>query len=375
MYDESVGARMSWASKRKTKRKEDMAYCLLGIFDINMPLIYGEGSKAFRRLQEEIIKRNNDLTIFAWDLIHGSGRWDDIVGVFADSPLAFASSHHLRNVFEGLGPEFSVTNRGLLLSGDFRLRFQSSGLKASKSTYVLEVKSENRPATRVIALRKLAPRLFGRLRSYPWLGDPSNYHNHIETISVDADTIYILTDFHHIDDIDVRSTSRSNALHVPKQKHLEFVRASPQLLWDHFDAVFLQPRKDIPSPFYSSVIAVEFRFPRAGNEYSIIVVYRSDFIRPRLHVLRSDEKGIRNLLGLFEYHPAATGKEVQWNDLIRDAPWVLERGDSIELRLWPRTYSIKFFVEPGKLDTSNIPVTNLQSHVTFTEDRTGNTVG
>ncbi|PMD17299.1 hypothetical protein NA56DRAFT_681188 [Hyaloscypha hepaticicola] len=38
--------------------------CLLGIFDVNMPLIYGEGCKAFLRLQEEIIKTTHDLTIF-----------------------------------------------------------------------------------------------------------------------------------------------------------------------------------------------------------------------------------------------------------------------------------------------------------------------
>ncbi|KAH8664470.1 heterokaryon incompatibility protein-domain-containing protein [Xylariales sp. PMI_506] len=63
----SVAKRMSWASQRKTSRIEDTAYCLLGIFDVNMPLIYGEGSKAFRRLQEEIMKAYPfDHTLFAW---------------------------------------------------------------------------------------------------------------------------------------------------------------------------------------------------------------------------------------------------------------------------------------------------------------------
>ena len=38
---------MSWASRRVTTRDEDIAYCLLGMFDVNMPLIYGEGEKAF----------------------------------------------------------------------------------------------------------------------------------------------------------------------------------------------------------------------------------------------------------------------------------------------------------------------------------------
>jgi len=47
----SVAQRMSWASGRETTRTEDLAYCLLGIFGVNMPLLYGEGSKAFIRLQ------------------------------------------------------------------------------------------------------------------------------------------------------------------------------------------------------------------------------------------------------------------------------------------------------------------------------------
>jgi len=46
---------------------EDMAYCMLGIFAINMPLLHGEGSRAFTRLQEKIIKVSNDHTIFCWD--------------------------------------------------------------------------------------------------------------------------------------------------------------------------------------------------------------------------------------------------------------------------------------------------------------------
>ena len=57
LFEYSVAERMSWAKGRETKREEDKAYSLLGIFDIYMPLIYGEGMKnAFRRLQEEIDK-------------------------------------------------------------------------------------------------------------------------------------------------------------------------------------------------------------------------------------------------------------------------------------------------------------------------------
>jgi hypothetical protein len=53
----SIAERMSWVANRKTTRGEDKAYCLLGIFGIYIPLIYGEGDKAFIRLVEEINKR------------------------------------------------------------------------------------------------------------------------------------------------------------------------------------------------------------------------------------------------------------------------------------------------------------------------------
>lgn len=46
---------MSWATGRKTKREEDIAYSLLGIFNVSMPLIYGEGrEKALTRLYREL---------------------------------------------------------------------------------------------------------------------------------------------------------------------------------------------------------------------------------------------------------------------------------------------------------------------------------
>ncbi|KAM7215943.1 Heterokaryon incompatibility protein (HET) domain containing protein [Rhypophila decipiens] len=66
----SVADKMRWAANRTTTRTEDMAYCLLGIFDVNMPLLYGEAEKAFLRLQEEICRTSDDQTIFAWQ--HGT---------------------------------------------------------------------------------------------------------------------------------------------------------------------------------------------------------------------------------------------------------------------------------------------------------------
>ena len=50
----SVEERMSWVQKRRTTREEDLSYCLLGIFNVFMPVIYGEGSQAFERLKRKV---------------------------------------------------------------------------------------------------------------------------------------------------------------------------------------------------------------------------------------------------------------------------------------------------------------------------------
>ncbi|KAL7900143.1 heterokaryon incompatibility domain-containing protein [Trichoderma sp. SZMC 28014] len=88
--DFSIAEKMSWAANRQTTRPEDMAYCLLGLFDINMPLLYGEGRvKAFKRLQEEIIKSTNDDSIYAWRYPEDLSKRQHFWGLLAESPAAF----------------------------------------------------------------------------------------------------------------------------------------------------------------------------------------------------------------------------------------------------------------------------------------------
>lgn len=92
-----------------------MAYCLLGIFDVSMPLLYGEGGeKAFVRLQEEIMKSSDDHSLFAWrDL---DRQYASCHGLLASSPTKFLKA---RNIVFADNPEdnapFSVTNKGLSL--------------------------------------------------------------------------------------------------------------------------------------------------------------------------------------------------------------------------------------------------------------------
>lgn len=82
----NIAQRMAWASERVTTRSEDVAYCLLGLFDIHMTPIYGEGrEKAFLRLQREIMLHNSDQTIFLWTQSHDPYNQ----GLLATSPKAF----------------------------------------------------------------------------------------------------------------------------------------------------------------------------------------------------------------------------------------------------------------------------------------------
>ena len=104
--------KMSRAAKRQTRTAEDAAYCLLGIFDINMPLIYGEGGReAFLRLQEEIIRKTKDFSLFAWEVDDSF----EIHGVFAKSPAAFI--HSSKIVPSDNAPTRSFSDALVVVSG------------------------------------------------------------------------------------------------------------------------------------------------------------------------------------------------------------------------------------------------------------------
>jgi hypothetical protein len=117
----SVAQRISWVSDRQTTRPEDLSYCLLGILGVHMPLLYGEGTRAFIRLQEEVIKIGNDPTIFAWlssatpILTSTTVPADDWESPLASSPGQFRNAgktkrSSIRNNY--YGPWF-VTNFGI----------------------------------------------------------------------------------------------------------------------------------------------------------------------------------------------------------------------------------------------------------------------
>ncbi|KAI6014621.1 hypothetical protein EDC04DRAFT_2608974 [Pisolithus marmoratus] len=86
----NVAQIFSWAANRTTSREEDRAYSLLGLLGVHMPMLYGEGKNAFRRLQLEIIRTSNDQTIFAWEWTRQS---DWSCRILADDPSRFKDCH------------------------------------------------------------------------------------------------------------------------------------------------------------------------------------------------------------------------------------------------------------------------------------------
>ena len=119
---------ISWAANRTTTRVEDRAYSLMGLLDVNMPMLYGEGRKAFHRLQLEIIRSTNDQSIFAWGW---NSRRVRIGSILADDPSFFEycgsitlmGHHEFIRWYKNRFPElrsmdaddgvFPVTNRGI----------------------------------------------------------------------------------------------------------------------------------------------------------------------------------------------------------------------------------------------------------------------
>lgn len=131
--DVSIARRMSWAATRVTTRLEDEAYCLMGIFGVNMPTLYGEGRRAFRRLQEEIMQHTVDTSLFAWgpslkflkalfEIAEGDTGHGDLSYMLAPSPSSFRDSMNIRCALhdrrDALSPsrEVAVSPFGLVIN-------------------------------------------------------------------------------------------------------------------------------------------------------------------------------------------------------------------------------------------------------------------
>ncbi|KAK3331831.1 heterokaryon incompatibility protein-domain-containing protein [Cercophora scortea] len=248
-----IAERMSWASKRKTTRTEDEAYSLLGIFDVNMPLIYGEGRKAFRRLQEEIIRRTNSLTIFAWQ-DESQAEWRPTL--FASSPASFRfhveQAINKRTTYETIlsSIEYSLTNNGLRMDGVLsklaNIRDLNKGVEGAPvgQSYFLKLgtlwasKEPNppRPFTVGIVLEKIGPAKFIRgkkqltVLSWKEFHDAPQTSRHIYYVLVDKGSLTPSTITSMLENIDLSSKLSALPFRVS--------RAIPEGSWDEARLVF-----------------------------------------------------------------------------------------------------------------------------------------
>ena len=168
-----VARRMSWAAYRQTTRLEDVAYCLLGIFDVNMPLLYGEEEKAFRRLQEEILKSTPDLSILGWKLPRKQAALTDsqgrsFSGVLAPSPDVFLHADRAgawtRN--DLYLTEFFTSSQGLQIRSRLFLEPVTAGQGYRSILPVYIDEGGRRPTFMYIRLRKLGLGSFVREDPY-----------------------------------------------------------------------------------------------------------------------------------------------------------------------------------------------------------------
>lgn len=221
-----VARRMSWAAKRETTRIEDTAYCLLGIFGINLPLLYGEGERAFIRLQEEVVKNSNDLSLLAWKLPKNEApaNFDCKCGVFAQHPRAFQASDNLGLINDiKFTPDFTLTNKGLKIH-------TSLYFDRPEKLHVLEINCSddvNQQEMIGIFLKHQGASVFARARPHLFasLDNVSDFTENKPFFLSKSITSGVANSLHSV---------RRYSFFIPRIEDIwcDFVAAKPAVLWD-----------------------------------------------------------------------------------------------------------------------------------------------
>jgi hypothetical protein len=243
----AVAQKMSWAAHRETTRIEDMAYCLLGIFDVNMPLLYGEERKAFRRLQEEIIKSTADFSIFAWEkrplsINESMSGTRLFCGVLAETPFAFAGCTSVTKESNFGLHEFSITNIGVRTRVPI-LSDQIPGRQGYRYILPLNCYRAHQQILGII-LRKCGPDQFIR-------EDPSSVVESTQLLYPRSiKERYLLTEFPEmnmysdsllLDRSMFIARTRSHALQVKLPPNIDIHNAWPEARFDDEDQLFFLP--------------------------------------------------------------------------------------------------------------------------------------
>jgi len=225
----SISQKMSWAASRITSRIEDTAYCLLGIFDVCMPLLYGERHRAFFRLQEEISRNTLDMTLLAWEPTPEDFE-DGFCSFIARSPASFKNCGNIRR-FRRENRACSMTARGLQFNDKHPAR-----LNPTSPDYYTDVGKIGKPPNQCIvslAVTMIGPSLYTRngrtkLRIQandieerrPYYFQPLSYPIHLATLPRHT------------------TISIKDSLHIRVDPNLKIFDGLPRKLWNELDSLF-----------------------------------------------------------------------------------------------------------------------------------------
>lgn len=272
----TVAKRMSWAARRQTKRPEDLAYCLLGVFDLSMPMLYGEGERAFTRLQEMIIQETNDMSIFAWQT---SSEMDPATqfselreggmgyrGILAKRPAEFYIGHLIiPSQFPTVVPEYAVTNKGLRI--DVKLRQIAPDVLFMPLNYHYPAWDPHNARRVGICLRRQGDGIYARVNSRRLLIEPSGMSvSHSPQMQ-----IYLSK---HLKPGAVRALTAGHRLEFKVKYGLKLFggEAEPSSQWDALNEIFVIPSETSSFVGYQQISA---RHPDsvAREQFLLIVGY------------------------------------------------------------------------------------------------------
>jgi hypothetical protein len=242
-----------------------MAYSLLGMFEVNIPLLYGEGTRAFIRLQEEIIKETDDQSLFAWGFEQRNHLFDIFAldpEILAPSPLAFAMSAKVVPFPSTPNQQpYTMTNKGLRID----LRLFVRGI-----TYLpvalLDCHYED-DFSRVIGIalnRTSNTSVFTRLS----LGFPRTWSTK-ETEDAKVRTIYVRAR-RKDNPQDIRCLIRCGSLQNPDYQVLEVLPSSSR--WNRGTGVlFVALEYNHERNVHGATLIVEFYNKQFKNHFAIIL--------------------------------------------------------------------------------------------------------
>lgn len=358
----SVAARMSWAARRETTKPEDIAYCLLGIFDIQMPIIYGEGHKAFLRLQHEIMKRSNDLTIFACELHSGYSSQYQGQCLFAESPSDFIRMTGFKRFSHTL-VEPSVTSRGVKFSGELMLRVHEvSQVVTPKESSCLVLylghfgddDEDSWHRASGICLRKVGPKLYHRDPMFNLVHLPNKRVKYVTQIRVTD--VYLLTEF-NFDYNKMLVNYRKGSVHIPEHDMFDLDDAVPESLWDIESRLFLRPR---PNPWqrYDMVLATLFVSNALRHPLVALCDYRESIPRAKIFQRSGSDAHIHNVI----FQERCRENSMSWTDLELQVPAVRNLQSSVIVELGNTTTRVSVSC---KMSTEKWPCYNVCFEVTM----------